>query len=176
MKTINTYSGEIMSPLVPKTDQIHLIDIAHSLSQMCRANGHFDRFFSIAQHCINCAIEARERGYSKKVQLACLFHDSSEAYISDITRPVKECLPNYIEMEERLQNLIYEKFLEEKPTEEELKIINEIDFNMLILEFNTLTTKRIFEKEPKIYSKPNLKFTSFNKTKRDFLKLYKEIM
>ena len=38
-----------------------------------------------------------------QVQLACLLHDASEAYLADITRPVKEHLASYLELEARLQ-------------------------------------------------------------------------
>ncbi|MCL2861244.1 MAG: phosphohydrolase [Firmicutes bacterium] len=157
MNAINPHSGEVFSPFAPKIEQIHLIDIAHSLSFMCRANGHFDSFLSIAQHSINCAIEARERGHSKKIQLGCLFHDGSEAYISDIAAPVKQYLHDYLKLENHLQSLIYQKFLGEQLTEEEQKIVNDIDFNMLILEFNNLTNKEVFKQEPNIISHSNLK-------------------
>ena len=93
--TILTYSKIRFAPLSPREADIKLLDIAHSLSLLCRANGHFPEFFSVAQHCINCEREARARGYSKKVRLACLLHDASEAFISDVTRPVKKNLLEY---------------------------------------------------------------------------------
>jgi hypothetical protein len=75
---------------------------------MCRANGHIRHFYSVAQHCLNCAREAQARGHSDAIQLACLLHDASEAYISDITRPVKRSLPQYTEIEDVLQSLIFD--------------------------------------------------------------------
>lgn len=60
---------------------------------MCQANGHCRNIYSMGQHCINCMKEASERGSSRKVQLACLLHDASEAYLSDMTRPVKQNFP-----------------------------------------------------------------------------------
>ena len=36
-------------------------------------------FYSVAQHSIACAEEAKARGYSARVQLGCLLHDASEA-------------------------------------------------------------------------------------------------
>ena len=53
-------------------------DIAHALSLMCRANGHFKEFYSVGQHCIYCCEEAIKRGYSNTVALACLLHDASD--------------------------------------------------------------------------------------------------
>jgi len=175
MKTINTHSGEIFSPFDAKFENIHLIDVAHALSHMVRANGHFDSFLSIAQHSINCAVEAEKRGHNKRIQLACLLHDASEAYISDITAPVKSNLVDYQKLEKNLQKVIYEKFLGCDLTKEEENMVNKIDHNMLIFEFNSLTTKKIFEKEPDIVSTPNLKFESFEKTKLEFIELHNKL-
>lgn len=87
---INTFTGIHFYPLDPKITEIKTEDIAHALSLICRANGHCSHFYSVAQHSLNCAEEAKIRDYSTRVQLGCLLHDASEAYISDITRPVKK--------------------------------------------------------------------------------------
>ena len=41
------------------------------------------------------------------MQLACLLHDASEAYLSDVTRNVKQELPKYLEIEKPLQEAIW---------------------------------------------------------------------
>ena len=92
---IMTYSRVLMDPLDARPDQILIEDIAHSLSLMTRANGHCRQFYSVAQHSINCALEARNLGLSPRVQLACLLHDAAEAYIADIPRPVKHRLSGF---------------------------------------------------------------------------------
>ena len=69
---ITTISHIKLDPTNPTEDSIDIIDIAHGLSMLTRDNGHFDTFFSVARHSINCALEAGIRGYSKKVQLLCL--------------------------------------------------------------------------------------------------------
>ena len=84
-----------MNPLCPKQEEIRIEDIAHAQSLMTRANGHFPEFYSVGQHSIACAREAIARNYSSRVVLACLLHDGSEAYLSDITRPVKGELSEY---------------------------------------------------------------------------------
>lgn len=91
---ISTFTNNRIDPTDPSPEDIHIEDIAHALSMMTRANGHFKTFYSVAQHSINCANEAAARGCSKRIQLACLLHDASEAYLSDITRPVKKQLQN----------------------------------------------------------------------------------
>ena len=59
---------------------------------------------------------AQAEGRSSREVLACLLHDASEAYLSDITRPVKGCLPEYRRIEQVLQEMIYEKYLIAPPT------------------------------------------------------------
>ena len=104
---IKTYTGIYFNPLEIKVENIEFRDIAHSLSLQCRGGGHIKHFFSVAQHSINCSLEAKARGFSKKVQLACLLHDASEAYISDITRPVKRQLEQYMEIEKIIQDQVW---------------------------------------------------------------------
>ncbi len=107
---ILTYSKIKFYPLEPTKSDINIVDIAHALSLMTRANGHFKHFYSVAQHSINCYKEAKLRRYSQRVQLGCLLHDASESYISDLTRPVKKNLPAYFDIEDKLQRTIYERF------------------------------------------------------------------
>jgi len=177
MEHIVTYKGEKFTPLEPDINKIHIEDIAHSLSLMCRANGHIDYFFSIAQHSINCANEAKARGYTSKVQLSCLIHDASEAYISDITRPVKRYLPEYKEIEKRLQDVIYTKFLGGCIPEDEIMLVNQIDNEMLACEMSCLM-KRASGNNPIPKMSGDLSFIYRNQTdvENEFLKVYYGIM
>ena len=68
MSEIMTNSHKMFDPLHPNVELIDISDIAHSLSMLCRANGHFKSFYSVGQHSINCAKEAKARGYSQLVQ------------------------------------------------------------------------------------------------------------
>ena len=63
---ITTYTEEHFYPTNPDPDKLKPEDIAHSLSLQCRGNGHVKVFFSVAQHCINCAKEAEARGLSPR--------------------------------------------------------------------------------------------------------------
>jgi len=177
MEHIVTFKGEEFTPLDPNIEQIHIEDIAHSLSLLCRANGHIDYFFSIAQHCINCANEAKARGFSARVQLACLIHDASEAYISDITRPVKLYLTEYKAIEKRLQDVIYIRFLGAALPEEEFSQMNQIDDDMLACELDALMkNKEVFKIIPKLSSKPSFNYRSQTEVETEFLKVYYGIM
>lgn len=133
-----TYTNTSFYPLEPQEDEVKIEDIAHALSQMCRANGHFKTFYSVAQHVLNCAREAKARGLSERIQLACLLHDASEAYISDITRPVKCYLEEYKKIEQKLQYVIFSSFGLADLSEEELEHVEDIDNAFLYYEFEHL--------------------------------------
>lgn len=173
MSHITTYSGEDFDPIHPDASKVHITDIAHALSMMCRANGHFSQFYSVGQHCVNCAVEAQARGYSKKVQLGCLLHDASEAYIADITRPVKPFLSNYMDIEQRLQNLIYQKYLTSPLSSEEVMQVKQIDDLMLVCEFNALMRKPVFDYLPDMVGYISLKQESFESVCQKYIDYFK---
>lgn len=173
MSHITTYSGEDFDPIHPDASKVHITDIAHALSMMCRANGHFSQFYSVGQHCVNCAVEAQARGYSKKVQLGCLLHDASEAYIADITRPVKPFLSNYMDIEHRLQNLIYQKYLTSPLSSEEVMQVKQIDDLMLVCEFNALMRKPVFDYQPDMVGYISLKQESFESVCQKYIDYFK---
>ncbi len=152
MSYITTVSGIHFYPLDPNPDDIDINDIAHALSLICRANGHFRHFYSVAQHCIACAEEAIERGYSPEVILGCLLHDASEAYLCDVTRPVKKHIPQYLRAEEKLQDVIWERFIGRKLTDAEQQQIFEIDDHILSQEFHLLMPENLNEDYRKLKS------------------------
>jgi len=45
----------------PRMQEVSTRDIAHALSLLCRAHGHYRHFYRIAQHSLNCAKEAQLR-------------------------------------------------------------------------------------------------------------------
>ncbi|MBO7208742.1 MAG: HD domain-containing protein [Clostridia bacterium] len=169
---IVTYTGIKFYITNPKPEDINPVDIAHSLSLMCRGNGHLGHFYSVAQHCINCYNEAKARGYSKKVQLALLLHDASEGYISDITRPVKQFLPEYFKLEKAIQDCIYKRFGIDSLTDEERSLIGEIDDNFLCVEFeDNHVYKGAFKLTSPIISKPILEFKDMGIIEKMYLEL-----
>jgi len=172
---IITYTKVRMSPLEPQAEEISIYDIAHALSFMCRANGHIKTFFSVAQHCINCSLEAKYRGLSERLQLALLLHDASEAYLADITRPVKHNLSRYLEIEFALQTLIYSMYGVTDLTVEECEIIDEIDNAMLHHEFLNLANEAIFTKEPEIFGKHSYDFLDFKAVEDTYIRLFTEL-
>lgn len=172
MSKITTFTKRRIDPCNPEINDIVIEDIAHSLSLMCRAGGQFPFFYSVGQHSVACAKEAEARGYSKDVQLFCLLHDASEAYIADITRPVKKELPDYLVYEERLQNMIYKKFLGRLPEEEEQEKISLIDNTMLYFEFEKIMDYKIFDGDFELYAPLDTAFYGFEDTEKEFLSLF----
>lgn len=176
MSEIMTCSKKMFDPLAPKVELIDIEDIAHALSMLCRANGHFPTFYSVGQHCINCMQEARARGYSVRVQLGCLLHDASEAYLSDVTRPVKAELPRYKEIEEPLQETIWNKWLQTPLTEEERVQVFEIDDHILAHEFINIMGENIVQVIPTLQSAPEWSFTGFAVCRAEFLGLFSRLL
>jgi hypothetical protein len=105
---IQTMSGSIVRPLDPDPETIDIRDIAHSLSNQCRFTGHTKEFYSVAQHSEYCSYLVPQ-----KFKLEALLHDASEAYLSDIARPLKKAKPFgefYLEAERRLDEAIRDKY------------------------------------------------------------------
>ena len=175
MSEIMTYKKIMFDPLHPDTALIDIEDIAHALAMLCRANGHFKTFYSVAQHCINCAEEARAREYSQRIQLACLLHDASEAYLSDVTRPVKAELPQYAQIEAPLQETSWNKWLDAPLTDEERKQVFDIDDAILAHEFLQLMGASIFHDTPELYSSPQFSFTGFENCTLTFLDRFRHL-
>lgn len=172
---MTTYTKKVIQPLQLQDEDIDINDIAHALSLLCRANGHIKYFYSVAQHSINCGKEANARGYSKKVVKACLLHDASEAYLSDIIRPVKKQLDNYLVIEKRIQSLIYKKFDISEFSQVELEQVDQVDDALLALEVVELMEREIPNK-PDINSKQvDLSFRKFEDMEREFLALFEEL-
>ena len=81
---ITTFTGKKFHFLNPQPEEISIVDIAHHLSMLCRFTGACKRFFSVAEHSIRVSWILPD-----KLQLVGLLHDAAEAYINDISRPVK---------------------------------------------------------------------------------------
>ena len=169
MSEILTHTRVMFDPVHPDAALIDIRDIAHALSMLCRANGHFPTFYSVGQHCINCCAEAAARGHSTRVQLACLLHDASEAYLADVTRPVKKELSRYLEIEEPLQNLIWAKYLDAPLTREEYDQVFAIDDAVLYHEFVHLMDTKLSAVAPELFSEPEFTFMGFSQCEESFL-------
>lgn len=114
--SIATFSGGRFWPLDPKPEDVVLEDIAHALSNKCRYTGHTSRFYSVAEHSVRIAqrlkylsVDADPETQARQV-LAGLFHDANEAYLPDVSSPVKAQLPWWADIEQAVQDCVWLKF------------------------------------------------------------------
>lgn len=170
---ITTYTGMHFVPVSPDAECIHIEDIAHALSLICRGNGQVKTFFSVGQHCINCALEAEARRLSPRMCLACLLHDASESYMSDVPRPFKKFLKEYNETEARLLDVIYVKYLGSALTEEEHRQLKMIDDDMLYYDLRELLNEPQEGPEPELKIRISYEVQPFETVERQYLELFR---
>lgn len=103
---IATYTGTRFYLLDPQHDDIQIEDIAHGLAHTCRFSGQCRSFYSVAQHSVLMSTMVEDN----RSKLYCLLHDGAEAYVGDLTKPLKNCLPRYQEIEWRIQRMVYTRF------------------------------------------------------------------
>lgn len=104
-KWIQTVSGKAFWPLNPRVEDVCIEDIAHALSMKCRYTGHCRYFYSVAQHSVLASqIVAPQDAFWA------LLHDATEAYLPDVARPVKRNIVGFTEIEDRLMEVIADKF------------------------------------------------------------------
>jgi hypothetical protein len=102
---MQTFTGRQFWPIDPRASEVHIEDIAHALSMMCRYNGHCRMFYSVAEHSVLVS-----RALPDDLALWGLLHDASEAYIADIVRPAKRFIAGYCEVEDRIMSAVCERF------------------------------------------------------------------
>lgn len=92
-----TFTGRKVFPLRVTENDVDVQDIAHSLAQQCRYNGHTGGFFSVAEHSVIISRALERDGQNKITQLTGLLHDAAETYTGDIIKPMKNSLKHELE-------------------------------------------------------------------------------
>ena len=132
MTWTQTASGKPFDLIEPLEEQINIDDIAISLSNTCRFNGHLKwaanhsrvQHYSVAEHSYWVS-----RYVPQEIALEGLLHDAAEAYIGDISRPLKELIHDAIApIENEINRVIRRKF---KLTTAGDRIIKDIDYRIL---------------------------------------------
>jgi hypothetical protein len=109
---ILTRSGHYFDFVDLESNVVTLEDIAHGLSHVCRYAGQCPNFYSVAQHSVLVA-QLLERCYGitdRSVLRQGLLHDATEAFIGDVTSPLKRLLPDYQALEARLHADLMRRF------------------------------------------------------------------
>ena len=109
---IETNTGSRVDPLHLYDSEICIENIARPLSFLCRFAGQCSRFYSVAQHCIHVTdlVATELVQEDNRTCLAALLHDSAEAYINDISRPVKYAVKGLKEIEDIILGRIMNHF------------------------------------------------------------------
>ena len=81
---IQVASGSFFRPLDPDHRYIDVKDIAHALANLCRFGGHCRQFYSVAQHSVLVSLWC-----DPEDGMWGLLHDAAEAYLGDLSSPIK---------------------------------------------------------------------------------------
>ncbi|WP_353647015.1 hypothetical protein [Mesorhizobium sp. WSM2240] len=98
------HSGAWLDLRSPATSKFTIEDIAQGLANLCRYAGQCRGFYSVAEHSILVSEMVQEHA------LEALLHDAAEAFLGDITRPLKQMLPDYRRIEREVQDAILKRF------------------------------------------------------------------
>lgn len=118
-------SGGWFDLMDPWSSDFTIEDIAHGLGNQCRYAGQCSRFYSVAEHSLHVS-DVVDGFY-----LEALLHDAAEAFLGDITRPLKQLLPDYRRIEKDVESAIYARF---GLNPDALHVVKEADLTVLAAE------------------------------------------
>lgn len=102
--TIMLASGKVFDFLDPHGSDFDIEDVAHGLAHVCRYAGQCRDFYSVAEHSLLVSDFVADYRYEA------LLHDAAEAFIGDVTRPLKQLLPEYKAIEAMVEDAVAERF------------------------------------------------------------------
>lgn len=152
---MQTVTGRRFYPLAPRAEDVDIYDIAHGLAMCCRYAGHTRRFYSVAEHCVHVSREVERALTERSIHrprvanltvlrwsLLGLLHDSSEAYIGDMIRPLKHQpeMAEFRRAEAAIEVAVLRAFVTwfEPPGSDAWRLIKEIDDRIIVDEVNAL--------------------------------------
>lgn len=132
---IRTFTGRMIDLLLPDPEQISLRDIAHALGQINRYTGHTPEPYTVAEHCVLGSYVI-----SPELALDFLLHDAPEAYLGDVSGPLKKVMGGrYEELEWKWAQAVAQHFdLDPGDNDAALHEVERIDRLMLHVELDRL--------------------------------------
>ena len=104
---LQTYTGRVFDLQRPTIEMIDARDIAHSLANTNRYNGHTKFPYSVAQHSVLMAELLSSEGVLRR---QALMHDAHDAYTGDIITPIKREVPELVPWEIGVRGVVRRAF------------------------------------------------------------------
>lgn len=164
---IITRYGHKVHFLKPTPSEIDIRDICHALSRLVRFNSHTIQPYYVAQHvCLaadHCSQECKREAFA---------HDFAEAFTGDCPAPLKSLLPQFTEIEGRLERVIARRFGHRYPYP---TAVREIDMQMLVTEMRELTHRSDWKEYP--FSPLDIKIEPWDseRCRREFMKRFRSL-
>lgn len=170
--SISTVSGRFYDLLRPGEYDYDVEEIAHALSNLCRYTGHTNRFYSVAEHSVLVS-----RLVPVELSLCGLLHDASEAFLGDVSSPLKRLLPDYKRIEENVEEAIAAHFQIPYPYPEE---VHEADKRMYWQERQAVADNGVrdtlWHQNLRATRRAEAKGLAPHMARRMFMSRYREIM
>jgi hypothetical protein len=113
--TIMLHSGAWFDFCAPHASNFVIEDVAHGLAHICRYAGQCKSFYSVAEHSL--LVSETALGF----EFEALMHDAAEAFLGDVTRPLKQMLPEFKKIEAEVEKAIFDRFGIVHPLPQEVK-------------------------------------------------------
>ena len=99
------YGNQLIDIREFRAEHVRPFEIASSLGNLCRWNGWTRGYYSVAEHSIRVAehVPYEHRAWA-------ILHDAAEAYLGDLSTPIKRVCPEFAELEAIIMRAVCDRF------------------------------------------------------------------